>query len=102
MPPGLYAPIAVITAIILILLCITVVLLLQVRRLRTEKEQAVIQAHEEFARDVHDLVGHWLWLASVKSELAYRRAAATRVCAGIWARRFRPYGTPRTPCATSP
>lgn len=75
MPPGLYTPIAVITAIILILLCITVVLLLRVRRLRAEKEQAVIQAHEEFARDVHDLVGHWLWLASVKSELAYRRAA---------------------------
>ncbi|MFJ2030033.1 sensor histidine kinase [Streptosporangium sp. NPDC087985] len=50
-------------------------LLLRIRRLRAEKERAVIQAHEEFARDVHDLVGHWLWLASVKSELAYRRAA---------------------------
>ncbi|WP_184751784.1 sensor histidine kinase [Streptosporangium album] len=57
------------------MLCVTVVLLLRIRRLRAEKERAVVQAHEEFARDVHDLVGHWLWLASIKSELAYRRAA---------------------------
>ncbi|WP_433239852.1 sensor histidine kinase [Streptosporangium sp. CA-135522] len=57
------------------LLSVTVVLAVRIRRLRAEQERAVTQAHEELARDMHDLVGHWLWLASIKSELAYRQAA---------------------------
>ncbi|OUC84324.1 sensor histidine kinase [Streptosporangium minutum] len=72
MPPQLYVAIA---GIVLISLGVTVTLALRIRRLRAEQERAVTRAHEEFARDVHDLVGHWLWLASIKSELAYRRAA---------------------------
>ncbi|MFC4056949.1 sensor histidine kinase [Planomonospora corallina] len=51
---------------------------MRLRRLRAqqaaERERAIARAREEFSRDVHDLVGHWLWLASVKSELAYRQA----------------------------
>ncbi|GAA3134378.1 hypothetical protein GCM10010466_26350 [Planomonospora alba] len=50
----------------------------RLRRLRAqqaaERARAVARAREEFSRDMHDLVGHWLWLASVKSELAYRQA----------------------------
>ncbi|MGV9777887.1 sensor histidine kinase [Streptosporangium sp. NPDC003464] len=75
MPPQLYVAIAVIAGTVLISLGVTVVLALRIRRLRAEQERAVTRAHEEFARDMHDLVGHWLWLASIKSELAYRRAA---------------------------
>ncbi|MFC7649939.1 hypothetical protein ACFQX6_63585 [Streptosporangium lutulentum] len=60
-------------------------LTLRIRRLRAEKDGAVALAQEQqeqFARDVHDLVGHWLWLVSIRSELAYRHAAATHACAG--------------------
>jgi signal transduction histidine kinase len=64
--------------IFLISLGTTFVLALRIRRLRAEKDSAVALAQEQqeqFARDLHDLVGHWLWLASIKSELAYRHAA---------------------------
>ncbi|MBG0817235.1 sensor histidine kinase [Planomonospora sp. ID82291] len=57
---------------------ITVLLWLRLRRLRreqaAERDRAVARAREDFTRDMHDLVGHWLWLASIKSELAYRQA----------------------------
>ncbi|MEU0520791.1 histidine kinase [Streptosporangium sp. NPDC006007] len=59
----------------LISLSVTVALALRIRRLRAERDRAVTRAREDLARDVHDLVGHWLWLASLKSELAYRRTA---------------------------
>ncbi|GII51725.1 hypothetical protein Pth03_01140 [Planotetraspora thailandica] len=36
--------------------------------------QAAAQAREQFGRDVHDLVGSRLWLASLQGELAYRLA----------------------------
>jgi two-component system sensor histidine kinase DesK len=66
--------------IFLISLGVTIGLTLRIRRLRAEKDRAVALAQEQqeqqeqLARDVHDLVGHWLWLASIKSELAYRHA----------------------------
>ena len=69
---------AVAVGIFLISLGVTIVLALRIRRLRAEKDSAVALAQEQqeqFARDLHDLVGHWLWLASIKSELAYRHAA---------------------------
>lgn len=53
-----------------------------VTRLRTDTARGSVQesaatlahARERFARDAHDLVGHWLLLASLKGELACRRA----------------------------
>src|SRR4051812_9116179 len=69
---------AVAVGILLISLGVTIVLALRIRGLRTEKDSAVTLAQEQqeqFARDLHDLVGQWLWLASIKSELAYRHAA---------------------------
>jgi signal transduction histidine kinase len=68
---------AVAIGVFLISLGVTTVLALRIRRLRAEKESAVALAQEQqeqFARDLHDLVGHWLWLASIKSELAHRHA----------------------------
>ncbi|MEV8632691.1 histidine kinase [Streptosporangium sp. NPDC051023] len=75
MPHQLYAVMAIAGGILLVSLAVTAALALRIRRLRAERDRAVTQAQEELARDVHDLVGHWLWLASIKSELAYRRAA---------------------------
>lgn len=63
--------------IFLISLGVTIGLTLRIRRLHAEKDRAVTLAQEQqeqLARDVHDLVGHWLWLASIKGELAYRHA----------------------------
>ncbi|WP_285780653.1 histidine kinase [Microtetraspora sp. NBRC 13810] len=55
-----------------------VLLARRLRRLRTESERQAeavrAGARESFGRDVHDLVGHWLWFASVKGELAHRLA----------------------------
>ncbi|GAA3447896.1 sensor histidine kinase [Planomonospora venezuelensis] len=50
-------------------------LTLRIARLTAERDAAAARTREEFARDMHDLVGHWLWLASIRSETAYRRAA---------------------------
>ena len=75
MPHQLYVVVAITAGTLLVSLGVTVFLALHIRRLRTERDRAVTLAQEELARDVHDLVGHWLWLASIKSELAYRRAA---------------------------
>jgi signal transduction histidine kinase len=61
--------------ILLISLGVTLALTLRIRRLRVERERALARAYEGFARDMHDIVGHWLWLASIKGELAHRRAA---------------------------
>ncbi|WP_176728551.1 sensor histidine kinase [Planobispora rosea] len=69
---------AITLLLFLFALGIALVLWIRLRRLgarqAAERERAVARAREEFSRDVHDLVGHWLWLASVKSELAYRQA----------------------------
>ncbi|MEU4832447.1 histidine kinase [Streptosporangium sp. NPDC023615] len=61
--------------VLLVSLGVTSALALRVRRLRLERERALSRAYEGFARDMHDLVGHWLWLAAIKGELAHRRAA---------------------------
>ncbi len=66
--------VAVISVFFAVSVACTVVLAVRIRRLRAERESAVVRAREDLARDVHDLVSHWLWLASVKSELAYRHA----------------------------
>ncbi|MBP2703616.1 hypothetical protein JOL79_07360 [Microbispora sp. RL4-1S] len=60
-------------------LCVTLALLLRrLRRLRATQAEAVRQAasdaRERFGRDVHDLISSRLWLATLKSELAYRLA----------------------------
>lgn len=60
--------------VLLASLGVTLVLLLRLKRLRAERERALTRAYEGFARDMHDIVGHWLWLASIKGELAHRRA----------------------------
>ncbi|MFF4414092.1 sensor histidine kinase [Streptosporangium sp. NPDC001559] len=75
MPHQPYAVTAVAVGVLLVSLGVTIALALRVRRLRAERDRAVRHAKEELARDIHDLAGHWLWLASIKSELAYRHAA---------------------------
>lgn len=66
--------VVIVSVFLAVSVAFTVILTVRIRRLRGERESAVVQAREDLARDVHDLVSHWLWLASVKSELAYRRA----------------------------
>ncbi|MBB2911553.1 two-component system sensor histidine kinase DesK [Streptosporangium becharense] len=65
---------AVAAGTLLLSLSTTLVLAVRVRRLRAERERVVAGVREGFARDMHDIVGHWLWLASVKGELARRHA----------------------------
>ncbi|MEW9531110.1 sensor histidine kinase [Microbispora sp. NPDC049125] len=59
------------------LLCVALFLRRR-RRLRALQAEAVRQAaaaaREQFGRDVHDLVSSRLWLATLKSEIAYRLA----------------------------
>ncbi|MEV0586821.1 histidine kinase [Nonomuraea sp. NPDC050310] len=43
-------------------------------RYARENAKIVARAREGFARDAHDLVGHWLLLAALRGELACRRA----------------------------
>nr|WP_189182334.1 histidine kinase [Microbispora rosea] len=54
------------------------ILAVRLRRLRAMQAEAVRQAaaeaREQFSRDVHDLVSSRLWLAALRSELAYRLA----------------------------
>lgn len=54
------------------------VLATRLRRLRAMQaeaaRQAAAEAREQFGRDVHDLVSSRLWLATLRSELAYRLA----------------------------
>ncbi|MER6826344.1 histidine kinase [Streptosporangium sp. NPDC000563] len=74
MPHPAYLVGAVGTGILLVSLGATLVLALRIRRLHAERERALSRAYERFARDMHDIVGHWLWLASIKGELAHRKA----------------------------
>jgi signal transduction histidine kinase len=69
-----YLVVAAGTGILLTSLGVTLVLVLRIRRLHAEREKALTRAYEGFARDMHDIVGHWLWLAAIKGELAHRRA----------------------------
>ncbi|MEU6411095.1 histidine kinase [Microbispora sp. NPDC046933] len=61
-----------------LLIAALVVLAVRLRRLRAMQAEAVRQAaaeaREQFGRDVHDLVSSRLWLATLRSELAYRLA----------------------------
>ncbi|GAA4207530.1 hypothetical protein GCM10022252_71270 [Streptosporangium oxazolinicum] len=74
MPHPAYLVGAAGTGILLASLGVTFALVLRIRRLRAERERALSRAYEGFARDMHDVVGHWLWLASIKGELAHRKA----------------------------
>lgn len=75
MPHPAYLVGAAGASILMISLGVTLTLVLRIRRLHLERERALAKAYEGFARDMHDIVGHWLWLASVRGELAHRRAA---------------------------
>ncbi|MFC0863800.1 sensor histidine kinase [Sphaerimonospora cavernae] len=74
------SPIALITLVLIgvPLFVLPMVLVRRLRRLSALQAEAVRQAAAEarqrLARDVHDLLSSRLWLASLKSELAYRRA----------------------------
>lgn len=57
-------------------LSLSVALGLHLHRLQLRHDDAVTRTRERFARDAHDLVGHWLLLASVKGELVLQRAGA--------------------------
>ncbi|MFI6319673.1 sensor histidine kinase [Nonomuraea sp. NPDC050556] len=57
-------------------LSLSAVLGLRLRRLQLHQDDAVARARDRFARDAHDLVGHWLMLASMKGELVLQRAGA--------------------------
>ncbi|GAT65897.1 integral membrane sensor signal transduction histidine kinase [Planomonospora sphaerica] len=74
----IHPAVAVTALLFLASLGVTALLWARLRRLRreqaAERDRAVARAREDFTRDMHDLVGHWLWLASIKSELAYRQA----------------------------
>ncbi|MER5643382.1 histidine kinase [Streptosporangium sp. NPDC002524] len=74
MPHPAYLAGAAGVGVLLASLGMTLVLVLRLRRLRAERERALTRAYEGFARDMHDIVGHWLWLASIRGELAHRRA----------------------------
>ncbi|GAA2864248.1 hypothetical protein GCM10010517_23430 [Streptosporangium fragile] len=75
MPHHVYVVGAAAAGILLVSLGVTFALAIRIRHLRVERERAATRAREGLARDLHDIVGHWLWLASVKGELARRRAA---------------------------
>ncbi|GAB3898973.1 hypothetical protein GCM10027612_58090 [Microbispora bryophytorum subsp. camponoti] len=74
-PLALLAPLALLGTLLIAGL---VVLVMRLRRLRVMQaeaaRQAAAEAREQFGRDVHDLVSSRLWLASLRSELAYRLA----------------------------
>lgn len=59
-----------------LLIVALVILVIRLRRLRALQavavRQAAAEAREQFGRDVHDLVSNRLWLATLRSELAYR------------------------------
>ncbi|MFF3444774.1 sensor histidine kinase [Streptosporangium sp. NPDC002721] len=74
MPHPAYLAGAAGAGVLLALLGVTLTLTRRLRRLRAERERALTRAYEGFARDMHDIVGHWLWLASIKGELAHRKA----------------------------
>lgn len=57
-------------------LCLIGVLGIRLRRMHALHDRAVARAREGFARDAHDLVGHWLLLATMRGELALRCSGA--------------------------
>ncbi|GLW23278.1 hypothetical protein DI270_006815 [Microbispora triticiradicis] len=73
-----FAILALLTLLGALPLAALAVLALRLRRLRAMQAEAVRQAaaeaREQFGRDVHDLVSSRLWLATLRSELAYRLA----------------------------
>ncbi|MEU8383435.1 histidine kinase [Streptosporangium sp. NPDC048865] len=73
MPHPAYLVGAAGAGVLLASLSVTLMLALRLRRLRAERERALVRTYEGFARDMHDIVGHWLWLASIKGELARRK-----------------------------
>ncbi|WP_182905425.1 sensor histidine kinase [Microbispora sp. H13382] len=73
-----FALIALLVLLGTLLIAALVILAVHLRRLRAMQAEAVRQAaaeaREQFGRDVHDLVSSRLWLATLRSELAYRLA----------------------------
>lgn len=73
-----FAILALLALLGTLLVATLMILLLRLRRLRAMQAEAVRQAaadaREQFGRDVHDLVSSRLWLATLRSELAYRLA----------------------------
>ncbi|MFG1865015.1 sensor histidine kinase [Microbispora bryophytorum] len=74
-PLALLAPLALLGTLLVAGLVVLVMRLRRLRMMQAEAaRQAAAEAREQFGRDVHDLVSSRLWLASLRSELAYRLA----------------------------
>ena len=75
---AILALLALLALLAALLVAALVILVIRLRRLSAMQAEAVrlaaAEAREQFGRDVHDLVSSRLWLATLRSELAYRLA----------------------------